>query len=321
MNPSRREFIKTVSAISAGAMVDSNLFSGPITAIAPSQPICIFAKCLQFLDFPKLGEVVARVGFKAAELTVRKGGQVLPENVSTDLPGAIRTLKQSGINVPMIVTGITSPDDPLTENILRVASAQGIGFYRMGYFTYDAGKSVTDNLAMHKTTMEKLEALNKKYGIQGCYQNHSGTNVGGPVWDLHSIVKDCDPRFISVQYDIHHAVAEGGTAWPLGMSLLAPWIKTIAIKDFVWAKANGKWNIKDVPLGEGMVDFNVYFKKYSGLGIAGPITIHYEYDLGGAEHGNKTTAMSLTDISNYLKADLEWLRKKLGEHGLNGSFY
>jgi hypothetical protein len=31
--------------------------------------------------------------------------------------------------------------------------------------------------------------------------------------------------------------------------------------------------------------------------------------------------MSLTDISNYLKGDLEWLRKKLDEHGLIRSFY
>ena len=79
-----------------------------------------------------MGETLAAIGFKGAELTVRDEGQVLPENVKTDLPRAIKTLQKSGVSVPMIVTGIINPDDPLTENVLGTASEQWCGLLQDG---------------------------------------------------------------------------------------------------------------------------------------------------------------------------------------------
>ena len=180
----------------------------------------------------------------------------------------------------MMVTGIINPDDPETEKVLGTASENGIKNYRMGYMNYDPSKSVPENLYLHKKAIEKLGKINQKFSINGGYQNHSGTNVGGPVWDLYWLLKDCNPDYSSVQYDIRHAVVEGGVAWPLGMKLLAPLIKTTAIKDFIWGKENGKWRIIDVPLGEGMVNYDAYLKEYIRLGISGPVTLHYEYNLG-----------------------------------------
>jgi len=316
MNQSRREFIKTASALSAGAVISPKIFSGPQDVKAKIYPFCVFTKCLQFLDYDRLATTLADIGFKGAELSVRDEGHVLPENVKTDLPRAIKTLQKSGISVPMMVTGIVNADDPLTETVLGTASELGIGFYRMGYLTYDPGKTITENLEIHKKAIDKLEKLNRKFGIQGCYQNHSGTRVGGPVWDLYWLVKGCDPDFMSVQYDIRHAVVEGGVSWPLGMKLLAPWIKTTAIKDSIWIKENGKWKLKYVPLNQGMVDFDVYLKAYKDLGISGPVTIHYEYDLGGAQSGSKNPTMSLKDISDFMENDLNWLKGKFKEHDI-----
>jgi sugar phosphate isomerase/epimerase len=144
--------------------------------------------------------------------------------------------------------------------------------------------------------------------------------VGGPVWDLYTLVNGCDPEFIGVQYDIRHAVVEGGVSWPLGMKLLSPWIKTTAIKDFYWKNESGKWKLTNVPLGEGMVDFDMYLKLYIALGISGPVTIHCEYELGGAQSGSKNPTMSLKEISDFIKKDLNWLKKKLKEQGIQNSF-
>jgi len=320
MKQSRREFIKTASAVSAGAIISPELFSGPQISEARTYPFCVFTKCLQFLDYAQLGKTLAIIGFKGAELSVRDGGHVLPQNVKTDLPRAVKTLQKSGISVPMMVTGIIDAEDPLTETILGTASDLGVGYYRMGYLSYDPAKSITDNLTAHRKTFDNLEKVNRKFGIQGCYQNHSGTKVGGPVWDIYWLMNGCDPDYISVQYDIRHSVAEGGTSWPLGMKLLSPWIKTTAIKDFYWKKENGKWKIKNVPLSEGMVDFDAYLQEYISLGISGPVTIHYEYDLGGAQSGSKNPTMSLKEISDYMKNDLNWLKNKFNEHGILGSF-
>ncbi len=316
MKSSRRNFIKTTSAVSAGVIVNPSLFARQQKIQAPKYPICVFSKCLQFLDYPQLGEALVKIGFNSAELSVRNKGHVLPENVATDLPKAIKILQQSGITVPMMVTGINNPDDPLTERVLGTASEHGVGYYRMGYLHYDPKKSIMENLDSHKKVFEKLEKLNRKFGIQGCYQNHAGTGVGGPVWDLYWLLKDFDPEYVGVQYDIRHAIVEGAKSWPLGLDLLSPWIKTWAIKDFDWKTLNGKSIIENVPLGDGVVDFDAYLEEAIKHKIIRPTTIHYEYDLGGAEHGKKNPTMGIAEISNYMKNDLAWLKNKYKDHDI-----
>ena len=316
MKHSRRKFIKTTSATIAGVVLSPHILGNKVFSGAKSDPVCVFTKCLQFLDYDKLGETLALVGFDGADLSVRKGGHVLPENIKVDLPKAINALKKSGITVPMMVSGINDPDDPNTEPVLGTASELGIKYYRMGYLQYDNKKSIGENLDIHKKTIEKLENINRKYGILGCYQNHPGARIGSPLWDLYWLLKDSDPVNIGVQYDIGQAVMEGSESWPLAMKLLSPWIKTTAIKDFEWQKENEKWEKKYVPLGKGMVDFDAYFKEYIRLGITGPVTIHYEYDLGGAQSGNINPTMSLDEIIIFLKNDFTWLKKKFNQYGI-----
>jgi len=302
--------------MAAGVVMSPEVFSRATIPEVTSSPVCVFTKCLQFLDYDRLGGAIAQAGFDGADLSVRAAGHVLPENVQVDLPKAIKALQKSGITVPMMVTGINHADDPGIEKILGTASGLGVRHYRMGYLNYDPAKPIQENLDGHKRTIEKLEKVNRKFGIHGEYQNHSGTRVGAAVWDTYWILKDSDPAYIGSQYDIRHAVCEGGKSWPLGMKLLAPWIKTTAIKDFLWKKENGKWQILDVPLGEGMVDYDAYLKEYSTLGIKGPVSIHYEYDLGGAELGKTNPKMGLDEISVYLKKDLNWLKNKFKQHGI-----
>ncbi len=260
------------------------------------------------------------MGFKGADLSVRAKGHVLPENVKTDLPKAVKALKKSGITVPMMVTGITSAEDPHTETILGTAAELGVRHYRMGYMSYDPAKPITENLDIHKKTIENLEKVNRKFGIQGCYQNHNGARVGGPVWDLYHLINGCDPEYIGVQYDIRHAMVEGAGSWSLGMKLLSPWISNTAIKDYLWNIVNGKWKVQHVRLGEGMVDYDAYLKEYISLGIKGPVTLHCEYDLGGANKGSKDPTMSYEEISGFIKKDVIWLKNKFDEHGILGSY-
>jgi len=307
----RREFIKTVSVTVAGAVICPQLYANTGILRTKPEPICAFTKSLQFLDYDRLGEILALIGFNGADLTVRNNGHVLPEKVKEDLPRAVKALLKSGISVPMIATRIHNPDDPQTEQILGTASELGIRFYRIGPLKYNNDKSITENLDGYKKIFERLEKINQKYNIHGCYQNHPGEDrVGAPVWDLYWLLKDCNPLYMGVQYDIGQAVMEGGDSWPLAMKLVSPWIKTTIIKDFYWKKINGTWKQEYTQLGNGMVDFDKYLKEYTELGLSGPISIHYEYDLGGAENSVKDPTMSLDEILGYLRNDLNWFRNK-----------
>lgn len=322
-NNTRRSFIVKSIAATAGISLGMNslgagnpVFSG-LTSTAKIRPVHIFTKCLQFLNYDDMAETVAQQGFDGADLTVREGGQILPENVETDLPKVMKALRNNGITSNMIVTNINNVEDKFTRPILKTMANLGIKYYRMGYFDYDEKKPMPQNLDTIKKSFEKLEKINREYSVSGNYQNHSGRRVGGPVWDLYHVLKDCDPKFIGVQYDVRHATVEGGESWPLGMKLLAPWIQTTDIKDFIWQKnEKGNWQIVNVPLGEGMVDFKTYFELYKPMNIEAPVSIHFEYDLGGAEHGNKETTMTMGKIEAYFKKDLQFLKNKMMQYGL-----
>jgi len=312
----RRSFIQTTGLSAAGlslsgtGMAHSNLTSKTLKC-----PVCAFTKCLQFLSFDEMGEVLSKMGFDGADMPVRPGGQVEPSEVKTGLPLAVKTLRKYGMEIPMIVTAITDPADPLSIATLQAAADSGIKYYRLGWLKYEPSKTIQQNLDDHRKTIEKLAELNEKLGIHGDYQNHSGASVGSPVWDIYELLKNVNPQFMGVQYDIRHAIVEGAYSWKLGMQRVAPWIRSIDIKDFVWAKnEKGVWRHVNVPLGEGMVVFDEFFAAYAKLNVEAPISIHYEYDLGGAEVGKKETTMDRGKIYGMMKKDLNWLRETMTKH-------
>lgn len=326
MDNSRRNFIKTGLALTTGAVLTPEVYTRELNFPAfqdtsptkkGSHPICVFTKCLQYLDYDRVASTLAEAGYDGADLSVRPGGHVLPENVKKDLPRAVKAFQKAGVSTPMMVTSIVDATDKHTEPVLATAAEMGLKYYRMGYLDYDKSKTVPQNIDIHKRAFEQLEKINRKYGIHGSYQNHSGNRVGGPVWDLYLLIKDLDPQYTGVQYDIHHAIYEGAQSWSVGMDLVAPWISSCPVKDFFWQKTENRWASREVPLGEGMVDFDAFLKKYKELKLCGPFTLHLEYDLGGAERGNKTTSMSHETIARYLRQDIDWFRNKLKEHGID----
>jgi L-ribulose-5-phosphate 3-epimerase len=310
---SRRQFIG--SAVALGASLSASGFPSPSIRLAGAsqRTVCIFSKHLQWLPVAEIGNVAADLGFDGIDLTVRRGGHVDPGRVTDDLPKAVEMIKKAGLEVPMIVTDIVDTEDPRTEPLLKTAGQLGIKYYRMGYLKYPADTDVLTNLSRYTPQLQRLAALNQKYGIQGAYQNHAGSNVGSAVWDLYILLKDIDPRWLGCQYDIKHAVAEGGMSWVNGLDVLKSRIGCVDIKDFIWARDGNKWHNQVVALGEGMVDFKKYFSLLKNYGISGPMSQHFEYPLGGAETGNKQLSMDRSLVLAAMKRDLIKLRSLLTE--------
>jgi sugar phosphate isomerase/epimerase len=285
----RRDFLARLAVASAAAPLIGSLGAADVATKKPAAAsamasaagaapvIHVFAKPLQWLSYDETAAMAAETGFGGIDYAVRPGGHVLPEKVAEDLPRAVEAAQKKGLKVEMITTGITSARDKFTEPVLRAAAKAGVKYYRLGFWSYNEKAGVWPSLQEHRVTVKELAQLNESLGLHGAFQNHAGTRVGGPLWDLHELVRDVDPRWIGVQYDIRHATAEGGQSWPLALKLLAPWIKTTDIKDFKWLQSPGKATIENVPLGEGIVNFDQYFKLVTELKIRGPISVHFEY--------------------------------------------
>lgn len=307
----RREFIKK-SAIGMTALPFLDL-SFPLFQAEESDTdtlsVNVFSKHLQFLDYYQAGEMAAEIGFAGLDLTVRPKGHVLPELVHTDLPKAIRDIKKSGSNCTMITTAIGSINNPLDVAIIKAAAKEKINFYRTDWFKYDAKSSMQNSILHYQDEIKNLSELNKEVGIVGCYQNHAGTTVGASFWEIEAILKTANPDYFGTQYDIRHATVEGGYSWQNGLQLLHSQIKTIVLKDFKWIKVNGKWEATDTPIGEGMVDFTSYFKLLKKYGLKPPVSLHLEYDLGGAEKGNQTITVDKKVVFDAMKRDLNAVQK------------
>jgi sugar phosphate isomerase/epimerase len=216
----------------------------------------------------------------------------------------------------MMVTAILSPTDPFTERILKTASSVGITHYRLGWAEYDLKKGIMETLKVYRDAIKGITELNRKYKIHGGYQNHAGARIGGPVWDLNELLRDLPAEYIGVQYDVRHAMVEGANSWILGMRLMAPYIKTMAIKDFTWQVVKGKPSAVTVPLGEGMVNWDLFFRTVKELNITGPLTLHVEYPLFDSSQENISLERKQEIIVSKLKKDMDFLNGYLAKYDL-----
>ena len=290
-----------------------------VPATMASLKVAVFSKHLQFVQGRALAETAKSIGFDAVDLTVRKAGHVEPANVKSDLPRLISTLREAGLDVPMITTDIVDDASPHTEAILQTASELGVRHYRWGGFKYDEKRPIVQQLEHLKPRVERLARLNKKYDVCAIYHTHSGIDlVGASIWDLHLLLKEFDPNAVAVNYDVGHATIEGGFGgWINSFRVTGAYLKGIAVKDFVWTKnAGGHWTVDWKPLGQGMVHFAKFFEMVKQAGFSGPLQLHFEYPLGGADKGKTSLSGSESEVLAAMKRDLRTLRDYLKTAGL-----
>ena len=273
--------------------------------------VSVFSKNLHWLSINEMAKAVAEMGFDGIDLTVRPNGHILPENVTEELPKAIETIRKNGLQVFMITTAITRAYEKFTDPILKTAGSLGIPFYRMGWLDYNIKISVEANLEVFTKTLSDLAKLGEQHNIRGAYQNHAGENFGSPVIDLYLALKAVNSKWMGCQYDIRHATVEGANSWPIGFNLIQDHINTINLKDFNWNKTGKKSKEENVPLGTGTVDFEKYMNHLQLMHFNGPVCLHFEYPLGGAEDGAKKITISPEEVFNAMRRDLELARKWL----------
>jgi L-ribulose-5-phosphate 3-epimerase len=142
------------------------------------------------------------------------------------------------------------------------------------------------------------------------YHTHSGlSEVGAPIWDLWYLLRDQDPRWVGVNYDIGHAVAEGGfSAWVDAANLVQKYMRGVALKDFKWGKdSRGDWAPQWCAPGEGMVNFLRFFRILKTAKFSGPVQVHFEYPgLGGADGGKPTLTIPKQQLVVAMRRDLNY---------------
>ncbi len=302
---SRRSFIKNTSIVAAAApFVSADLLKEAASQDVPIPKIHIFSKHLQFLDYNAMSEVAKEIGFDGIDLTVRPKGHVLPEKVEEDLPKAVDAMKKVGFTPSLFCTAVESAVNATDVRLLQTAARLGFQYYRMNWYRYPDSQGMPQALDSFADKIGGLAKLNKRLGLTGCYQNHAGILIGSSIWEVYQLLKKAPADNMGSQYDIRHAVVEGGLSWQNGLNLIMPRIKTIILKDFVWTQRSGKWVTQNVPFAQGMVDWDTYFKILKKNNVRVPFCLHLEYPIGGAESGSVRLTSDPNTVYEAMKRDL-----------------
>ncbi len=238
----------------------------------------MFSKHLQELNFERLGEVVAEMGFDGVDLTVRGGGHIEPEKAKTQLPIAAKTLQKFNLSSTMITTNFTDAGEPFANEVFSVAAECGVRFIKLGYWRYRDFGSSKQMVKVAKKSLEGIAKLAGRYSVCAVVHTHSGNFLTASPFVLSELLNGFDPQLVAAYVDAGHIFVEGGLmGWQQGMEALVGKIRVVACKDFAWVKEGQKWNAKVVPIGEGIVRWREFFSCLRSMGFDGPISVHSEY--------------------------------------------
>jgi sugar phosphate isomerase/epimerase len=316
------------------ARAESAFSAAPSAGTGEKLKVSIFSKHLQWLGVAEAAALAKELGFDAIDLTVRAEGHVLPENAETDLPKAVELVHKAGLEVSMITTDISVDNAALAEKVLGAAAKSGIHRYRWGGLKYDNNRPIAVQIEEMRPKMRALAQLNRRMQVCGMYHTHSGPGmVGACIWDLWLMFRDLDPQWMGINYDVGHATVEGGYGgWIATSRLVKDYMRGIAMKDFIWQRnqkgsthadpydkslgVEGAFVPHWCPIDSGMVHFDGFFEIIKANGFSGPVQLHFEYPLGGAENGKKSLTIPREQVVETMRRDLKAVRAHMAKQGL-----
>ncbi len=234
-------------------------------------PIIVFAKPLEHFGFDELGKRLKSIGVRGIEATLRKGGQISPADFQTELPQLIEALAKHDQRVIIAASDINLANHDTEQQLKQFAQA-GIPNFRMQYYHYDFAKPLLSQLDIFAKQAAELAELCKSQGIRALYQNHAGKDYcGSALWDLQQVLREVDPEWLAVAYDIRHTALELSQSWRSATAVIRPHIGAIYIKDVAWIDNKPE----NVPLGTGIA--RPLFDAVKQQGLIGPLSLHVEY--------------------------------------------
>ncbi len=306
----RREALATIGGSAGGAALlagkasgqaATEKYGGPKAGVVKgprtSPLICAYSKNLAKVPYAELGLIAGQIGYDGVDLTVMDGGHVNPHITNVDLVRAIESVRGANLEVPMISTTLTSVNDPTAYPIIAIAGHTDVHYYRLGFWPWGPGTNPEQRLAQVRNDLTGLVLAGQHYEMTAMLPNHAGSNqtggfVGEAVWDAQTLLGSLDPAWIGYYFDPSQT-----QAWEAALRLALPRLKAVALQDFYWEKTGGTWAMKMCPLGEGTIDWGLFFRILAQARYAGPLSIHFEY--------------AAQDELGAIAKDLEFVRKQV----------
>jgi len=247
--------------------------------------LVVFTKLFKEKSLAELAGFAHDAKLDGFDLCVRRGYDVNPANVLTELPAAANFFAREGLSIAM-VTGdfdVLLPDHATAEPHLAAMDKAGVRFLKLGYFHFDPRKQdYWPEVDRIRRAFEGWQELSRRHHVKVCYHTHSHGCMGLNCASLAHLVRGFDPQCIGAYIDPLHMLLEG-EEFPVGAAMVKEHLSLVALKDVLITRqernGHGAPAHKVVRAGEGMVDWTVVFDELSRIGFDGPLTVHCEFDV------------------------------------------
>lgn len=259
-----------------------------------------FTKLLHGLDVPGIVAFLKDAGLDGADLAVRPGYPVTPDNAATELPKAAKTFRDEGLVIGLLTapTNLTDPGSAAARTLFEAAAAAGVPAVKIGYFPYQ-GKFDAE-LAEARRRLAGFARLAERTGVKACYHTHSGNMLGNNAAGLRLLLHDLDPHHVGAFVDTGHTAINGGPI-RYELAIVRPWLSLLAIKDMLWEKGKDGWQARVVPADGGIVRWNEVGQGVKECKFNGTVSLHGEYE-----------AKDLDERKRLAKEELALLKRLFG---------
>ena len=160
--------------------------------------IVLNSKFFPSLSAEELGEKVRELGYDGIDLNIRPGHPVDPENVADTLPGAVRAWSAQGLVCPLATAPVdmVDPSAPEVERIYAACAEAGVPRFKIGFWRFDEGDDYWQIVDRARAALDAFASLSERFGVQTCYQIHSGPCIGSNCAGLMHLIRGFPPEHV-----------------------------------------------------------------------------------------------------------------------------
>lgn len=281
--------------------------------------IIINSKFFAQYSVEQLGEKAVELGYDGIDICIRPGHPIHGDNVAEALPEAAGIWRDQGLTCPLATAPVSTidPSAPGVERFYAACAEAGIPRLKIGFWKFDGEDEYWQVLEAAREGLEAFVRLGEKYGVQTCYQIHSGPCIGSNCAGLMHLIQGFDPAYVGAYPDFGH-LALDGEDWAMGLAMIREYLSVVGIKDaFYISQSEGETpNYRPcfVKAGEGCVDWPRCLELLDKMDFDGPLTVHTEYRFDESiirQVGYSET--SPPNVEMWAKEDAAYIRRVLVE--------
>lgn len=251
----------------------------------------VFTKPWPAETIPELAKLVSGLGFDGAEIPVRPGFQVTPDNAGKVLTELVSVFGDHGLKVVSIAS---SPEEP----IFAACAAAGVPIIRiMG--AIERGAYLKSEAGLRDQLCHAVP-LCETYGVRIAVQEHYGDHVSD-AFALRSLLLGLDSRWICAIWDAAHD-ALAGIAPETGLDVVWNRLAMVNLKNAYYVRTNGpeaqaaEWKRHFTSGRHGLASWSRIAAELRRRNYAGTICLTAEYE-------------ETADVTRLTREDLQYARE------------